>query len=87
MDLYASCTAVEIRYPSGQTEAQHLAEELAARLDELVSDVPNPFSGQVGAGIPTTDIQAIYVGMSEDWGVRIPWWASAPANLSRPSLI
>lgn len=77
MDLYASGRAVEIRYPIGQTEAQHLAEELAARLNELVSDVPDPFSGLVGAGIPATDIEAIYVGRSEDWGVRVPWWMSA----------
>jgi hypothetical protein len=77
MDLYASGTAVEIRYPTGKMEAQHLVEELAARLDELVGDVPDPFSGHVSAGIPTTDIQAIYVGGAEDWGVRVPWWASA----------
>jgi hypothetical protein len=75
MDLYVPGSAVAIRYPIGQTDAQHLAEELAARLDELVSGAANPFSGLVSAGIPTTDIEAIYVGTQADWAV--PWWVSA----------
>ena len=47
--MIKTINAVEIRYPIGQTDAQYLAEELAARLDELVSDAPNPFSGEVVA--------------------------------------
>ena len=78
MDLYASGTAVEIRYPSAQTDAQYLADELAARLDELV-DGADPFSGLTRAGIPATDINAIYVGREADWAAElglanIPWW-------------
>jgi hypothetical protein len=74
MDLYALGTAVEIRYPIGEVYAQHLAEELAARLDELVGDGSNPFSQRVSADIPTTDIEAIYVGRQSEWN---PPWASA----------
>lgn len=79
MDLYTLGSAVEIRYPLGQTNAQYLAEELAARLNDLVSDGSNPFSGQVSAGVPATDIEAIYVGQQEDWvaqGWAVPWWVN-----------
>lgn len=79
MDLYTLGSTVEIRYPLGQTNAQYLAEELAARLNDLVSDGSNPFSGRVSAGVPTTDIEAIYVGQQEDWvaqGWAVPWWVN-----------
>ena len=36
MKLFAPGTAVKIRYPTGQANALTLAQELAARLDELV---------------------------------------------------
>jgi len=62
---------VGIHYPTGQIDAQNLANELAARLDELVSNAASPFSqpGQIGAGIPASDVEAIYVGRQQD-GVR-----------------
>jgi len=44
IDLYASGQAVGIHYPTGQIDAQNLANELAARLDELVSNAVSPFS-------------------------------------------
>jgi hypothetical protein len=82
MDLYASGQAVGIHYPTGQIDAQNLANELAARLDELVSNAASPFSqpGQIGAGIPASDVEAIYVGRQQDWvneignAAAIPWW-------------
>jgi hypothetical protein len=81
MNLYGSGTAVAIRYPTGQTEAQYLAEELAARLDELVVGAVTPFSAVTGAGIPAIDVEAIYVGREQDWAneigaAQIPWWAN-----------
>ena len=80
MDLYAVGNAVEIRYPTGQLDAQHLAEEFAARLDDLVDVSTSPFTAMVGAGVPTTDIEAIYIGREQDWAAEvglanIPWWA------------
>jgi len=79
MDLYAAGSAVEIRYPSGQTDAQHLAEEFAARLDDLVDVPTSPFSALVSDGVPTTDIEAIYIGREQDWAselglANVPWW-------------
>lgn len=80
MDLYAAGNAVEIRYPSGQTDAQHLAEEFAARLDDLVDVSANPFSAMVAAGVPTTDVEAVFIGREQDWAsevglANVPWWA------------
>src|SRR5262245_37678568 len=79
MDLYVSGRAVEVRYPTGDTDAQHVAEELAARLDELVSVPSSPFRGQVNAGVPCSDVEAIYVGTQQAWATElgvaaIPWW-------------
>jgi len=79
MDLYAAGSAVEIRHPSGQTDAQHLAEEFAARLDDLVDVSTCPFSALVNAGVPTADVEAIYIGREQDWAsevglANVPWW-------------
>ena len=79
MDLYVSGNAVDIRYPSGLIDAQHLAEELAAHLDEIALAPSRSFSSAIAAGIPATDVDAIYVGRQDDWAlelglVRIPWW-------------
>ncbi len=80
MDLYAAGNAVEIRYPSGQSDAQHLAEEFAARLDDLVDVSASPFSAMVAAGVPTTDVEAVFIGREQDWAsevglANVPWWA------------
>src|SRR4051794_39917358 len=84
MNLYDSGNAVEIRYPTGQIDAQNLAIELAARLDDLVSGSSSspsgPFSDLTSAGVPSSDIEAIYVGRQQDWvneigdAAAIPWW-------------
>lgn len=79
MKLYASGIATEVRYPTGAAGAQALAEELAARLDELALAPTMTFSAQVRVGIPTADVEAIYVGLGDDWlsepGSSGPaWW-------------
>lgn len=75
MDVYAgAATAVQIHYPVAATDAQYVAEELAARLDELASDEPTPFTDQLFEGIATGDTEAIYVGLQADWGA--PWWVT-----------
>jgi hypothetical protein len=79
MDLYAAGNAAEIRYPSGQSDAQHLAEEFAARLDDLVDVSASPFSAMVAAGVPTTDVEAVFIGREQDWAsevglANVPWW-------------
>src|SRR5262249_33164342 len=66
MKLYASAIATPIRYPTAAAGSQALAEELAARLDELTLAPTSTFSAQVNAGIPTTDVEAIYVGLAAD---------------------
>jgi len=62
MDLYEAGNAVDIRYPLGPADAQHLAKGFAARRDELVDVSTSPFSAMVGADIPTTDINSDYIG-------------------------
>lgn len=73
MNLYVSGIAAPIRYPEGVTDAQYVAEELAARLDELANGSTGDFAAGVGGGLPASDVEAIYVGLNEDWGVS--WWA------------
>ena len=72
MDLYTGGSAVETHYPAGETDAQYAAAELAARLDDLVSDAPSPFTDHLHEGIPTADVEAIYVGTADVW--TVPWW-------------
>lgn len=79
MDLYASGNAVEVRYPIGQQDGQYLAEEFAARLDDLVDISSAPFGASVNAGVATTDVEAIYIGREQDWAAEVgwanlPWW-------------
>jgi hypothetical protein len=77
MDLYASGIAIEIRYPTAHIENEHVAREFAARLDELVSPPSTPFTNGTTAGVPSSDVNAIFIGREQDWASEIgmvPWW-------------
>jgi hypothetical protein len=78
MDLYASGVAIEIRYPTANIENEYVAREFAARLDELVSPSPSTlFSNGTTAGVPASDVNAIFIGREQDWASEVgmvPWW-------------
>ena len=46
MKLYESGAAIPVRFPTGQSGAQTLATELAARLDDLTLNPVATFSSQ-----------------------------------------